>query len=91
MNGISTEYIPMYDGGVRVYGMEPDGLPVPTPTKTPDPSPTPTKEPNLVKLGDINYDGTVDSIDSTLLSRYIFEVLTYTDPSPKNPLLQQLT
>ena len=80
MNGISTEYVPMYDNGVRIYGMEPGGSPIPTPTPTPEPG-------NLIRLGDLNGDGIVNSIDSTLLSRYILEILSFSDPESEKAFI----
>ena len=41
----------------------------PTPTNTRTPTPTPTS--NVVKYGDVNDDGFVDSTDLTILKRYI--------------------
>ena len=78
MNGISTEYVPMYDNGVRIYGMEPGGSPIPTPTPEPG---------NLIRLGDLNGDGIVNSIDSTLLSRYILEILSFSDPESEKAFI----
>ena len=78
MEGISTQYVPMYDNGVRIYGLEPGGSPVPTPTPTPTPDPD-----DLIILGDLNDDGQVNSIDSTLMRRYILEILTFSDSESK--------
>jgi len=41
---------------------------------TPSPSPTPTDSP-LVKKGDVNLDGQVNSTDFSLLKRYILKVV----------------
>ncbi|MFZ5988215.1 MAG: glycoside hydrolase family 9 protein [Bacillota bacterium] len=69
-------YIPIYDNGVKVYGEEPSGgtNPTPSPTTTP-PSPTP-----VVKPGDLNNDGSINSTDYTLLKRYILGILKFEDP-----------
>ncbi len=83
MNGISTEYVPMYDGGVRVYGIEPGGSTIPTPT----PTPTPTKKPDLIKLGDVNFDGIINSVDTSMLGRYILEILTFQDPEAEESFI----
>ena len=39
--------------------------------------PTPTPEPELLwyDMGDVNHDGTVNTIDLTLMSRYVLEVI----------------
>ena len=65
--------IPVYSGGVLIYGEEPDGT-TPKPTTSPSPEPTPTP-PVKVTYGDINGDGEVNSMDAMLLSRHILEVL----------------
>ncbi|NLL04958.1 MAG: endoglucanase [Clostridiaceae bacterium] len=70
--GEKTEYIPIYDNGVKIYGKEP-GEPAVTPTKTATPTststststPTPTAKPtptNVLK-GDIDGNGSFDSLD----------------------------
>jgi endoglucanase len=78
-----TEYIPLYDGNVRVWGKVPDGgsEPDPTPTITvgPTPSVTPTSVPGIM-LGDVNFDGRINSTDYSRLKRYVIKSLEFTDP-----------
>ncbi|NLP13870.1 MAG: endoglucanase [Clostridium sp.] len=78
--GGKTEFIPIYDGDVRVWGSVPPGGNDPDPTPTPtNPKPTPTPTVN-VKYGDLNHDGSVDSTDLTLLKRYVLRKLRFSDP-----------
>ncbi|TYQ15618.1 UNVERIFIED_CONTAM: endoglucanase Cel9R [Acetivibrio alkalicellulosi] len=73
--------IPVYDNGVLLFGLEPDGsTPQPTtpptttpPTTTPPTTTTPTPQPAIM-AGDINGDGLINSTDYILLRRYILEV-----------------
>ncbi|MDQ2087217.1 glycoside hydrolase family 9 protein [Herbivorax sp. ANBcel31] len=70
-----TDYICVYDDGVLVGGIEPDGT---TPEGT-DPEDEDEDEdedldePEFI-YGDLNGDGIVDSTDAVLLSRYILEI-----------------
>ncbi len=41
-NPVKTQYIPMYDNGVLIWGVEPGGTPAPTPTSPPPATPTST-------------------------------------------------
>ncbi len=61
-----TDYICVYDDGVLVGGIEPDGT-------TPE-DPEPGKDPEF-KYGDLNGDGIIDSRDAALLSRYVLEII----------------
>jgi hypothetical protein len=64
-----TKYMPVYDGATRIFGEVPAGSVDPTPTKT-NPTPSPTPSYNVLK-GDINLDGAVDSLDLSLLKRFV--------------------
>lgn len=84
-SGVVTKYIPIYENGVKISGEEPGGgsaTPQPTIKISPTPVPTvsPTSEPTIppqptspisVKLGDLNYDDEINSIDIAILKRYI--------------------
>lgn len=63
--GVVTDKIPVYNNGVLVYGIEPDG------TK-PDVS-TPT-EPNEYLKGDVNLNGKVELSDAVLLIKYTLAI-----------------
>ncbi|RCX08291.1 endoglucanase Cel9P [Anaerobacterium chartisolvens] len=66
---VKTDYICVYDLGVLVGGTEPDG------TK-PDNGTT-------IKLGDINNDGSINSVDFALLKMHILEVKLLTGDALK--------
>lgn len=77
-NAAITPYICMYDSGVMIWGIEPDGT-------TPDPGQaivpgTETTEPEVgaAKYGDVNCDGLVKIDDVILLNRVIAEDTTVT-------------
>jgi hypothetical protein len=81
-----ADYIPVYEYGVKVAGIEPEGTvvqpsptPTPTPTSTLRPTPTSSKE---IKYGDLNNDNEVDSTDVTLMKRYILRKIG-TLPNPE--------
>ncbi len=57
---VKTDYICVYDSGVLVGGTEPDGT-------TPDNGTT-------IKLGDVNNDGTINSLDFAILKMHILEI-----------------
>ncbi len=68
-----TPYICMYDSGVMIWGIEPDGT-------TPDPdtlivttTTTDGGNPDATKYGDVNCDGFVKVDDVILLNRFIAE------------------
>ncbi|HOQ37757.1 MAG TPA: glycoside hydrolase family 9 protein [Acetivibrio sp.] len=77
-----TEYIPIYDGNVRVWGSVPPGgneiEPSPTPTSI-KPTPTPTSTVG-VKYGDLNDDDSIDSLDLTLIKRYVLRKYKISNP-----------
>jgi len=58
----------VYDAGVLVGGIEPDGTTPQSPT--PSPTPTPPQEPEFT-YGDLNGDGRVNSSDLALMKRYV--------------------
>ncbi|TYQ18201.1 UNVERIFIED_CONTAM: endoglucanase Cel9P [Acetivibrio alkalicellulosi] len=62
---MKTDYICVYDNGVLVGGIEPDGT-------TPG-----SNNPDVPKilLGDLNGDGKIDSIDIVLMRRFILEII----------------
>ncbi|MBQ7132792.1 MAG: glycoside hydrolase family 9 protein [Oscillospiraceae bacterium] len=62
---IDTAYMTMYDGDTLIWGIEPDGT-------------VPSEEPDIV-YGDVNFDGLVNSIDATMITRYALQVLTFDD------------
>ncbi|NMB33856.1 MAG: endoglucanase [Clostridium sp.] len=82
--------IPVYDDGVLIFGEEPDGsvpgTPTPTSPSTPSPTmpvPTPTTPEQTIIFGDVNLDGSVDSMDLMLLKRYViktFDAFPSADP-----------
>ena len=71
-NGVKTEYIPIYENGVKIYGKEPGESTV-TPTKTATPTvvvtPTPTGTTGV--KGDIDGNGKFNSIDFGLLRMHL--------------------
>lgn len=72
-----TDYICVYDGGVLVGGIEPDGttpgVSTPTPTATiATPVPTPTSK---ILAGDVNGDGKVNSIDFAHYRMYLLGMI----------------
>jgi endoglucanase len=87
-SGEKTEFIPIYDGDVRVWGNVPLGGDDPDPTPTPtNPTPTSTSTSTVsFKYGDLNYDESVDSTDLTILKRYILKKLKLSDPSEEEKL-----
>ncbi len=60
---IDTAYMTMYDGDKLIWGVEPDGT-------------VPSEEPDVV-YGDVNFDGNVDAIDGTMVTRYSVGILTF--------------
>ncbi|MBN1699952.1 MAG: glycoside hydrolase family 9 protein [Spirochaetales bacterium] len=79
-----TEYIPVYDNGVLLWGLEPPGgaqtaPPAATPTGPPGPTNpgSPTSPPSGV-LGDVNDSGSIDIVDALLVAQY------YVGLSPEN-------
>ncbi|HEX9058882.1 MAG TPA: glycoside hydrolase family 9 protein [Clostridia bacterium] len=78
-----TDHICVYDNGVLVGGVEPDGsTPVPpssTPTPKPTVTPTPTSTSNPQILpGDLNDDKKINSTDASILKRIILGTYTGT-------------
>jgi len=61
-----TPYIPVYDNGVLLWGEEP-----PHEGNTPNPTPSPTPTGSEFIYGDVNSDNSVDSLDVSILKRYI--------------------
>jgi len=83
-NGEVVKEMPVYEDGVLIFGVEPNGTgpatPTPKPSVNPSPSPTPTSD---ILYGDINLDGKINSSDVTLLKRYIvksIDVFPTADP-----------
>ena len=76
-----TDHICVYDNGVLVGGIEPDGsTPVPqspTPKPTLTPTPTPTSNPQILP-GDLNDDKKINSTDASILKRIILTTYTGT-------------
>mgnify|MGYP000347917013 CR=1 FL=1 len=74
--GNKTECIPIYDNGVKIYGKEP-GEPAVTPTETAAPTtiptntPVPTSTPPTILKGDIDGNGSFNSIDFGYLRMYL--------------------
>jgi endoglucanase len=81
----TTNYIPVYENGVLVFGNEygGNGTPQPTPVTTveptaipttgPTPDPTPVNTPaptGTVLLGDVNSNATIDIVDALLVAQY---------------------
>lgn len=78
-----AQNVALYDNGVKVFGKEP-GEPSVSPTPTIVPTATPSVVPSpLVKAGDLNFDGSVDSTDLTLMKRYILKILTFSSTEEK--------
>ena len=78
-----TDHICVYDNGVLVGGIEPDGsTPVPpssTPTPAPTVTPTPTSTSNpQILSGDLNDDKKINSTDASILKRIILGTYTGT-------------
>lgn len=68
-----TDYICVYDNGVLVGGIEPDGTTPsdnPTPTPTITPTPTPPVDDDVI-VGDVNGDKEVNSLDFALYRMYL--------------------
>ena len=77
-----AEYIPVYEYGVKVAGIEPEGTvvkPSPTPTPTSKATPTPS---DAILYGDLNNDNKVNSTDITYMKRFILRRLD-TLPNPE--------
>lgn len=73
-----AEYIPVYEYGVKVAGIEPEGTVV-----QPSPSPSPTSTPlDDILYGDVNNDKSVNSTDVTYLRRFLLKQ-TSTLPNAK--------
>ena len=75
-----AENIPVYEYGIRVAGIEPEGTvvqPSPTPTIKPTPlvKPTPTST-GSVLYGDVDGDGYVDSLDVSIMKRFILRKIS---------------
>lgn len=61
----------VYDAGVLVGGIEPDGT---TPQISPPPQPTPSEEPEIM-YGDLNGDSKINSTDLTVMKRYLLKII----------------
>ncbi|NLD45683.1 MAG: glycoside hydrolase, partial [Clostridiaceae bacterium] len=76
-----TDNICVYDDGVLVGGIEPDGtkpqIPSPSPSSSIAPTPTikPSQTPEFTH-GDLNDDGKINSTDYALLKRFILGTIT---------------
>ncbi|GAE90376.1 endoglucanase [Acetivibrio straminisolvens JCM 21531] len=71
-----AEYIPVYEYGVKVAGIEPEGTVVqPSPTPTPTPKPTSTSA-DVIQYGDVNFDNKVNSTDVTYLRRFLLKQIS---------------
>lgn len=71
---VKTDYICIYDDGILVGGIEPDGTtPAENPVSTPTPttSVTPTPSATDVIVGDVSGDGNVNSIDFGYFRMYL--------------------
>lgn len=71
--GEAIKELPVYDAGVLIFGVEPNG-------STPPPPPTPTviiPTPSIpsFKYGDVNNDGLVNSTDYTLVKRVVLKII----------------
>ncbi|MFZ5990059.1 MAG: glycoside hydrolase family 9 protein [Bacillota bacterium] len=71
---VKTDNICVYDAGVLVGGIEPDGTTPIKPTPSATPMPTPTSSPEIL-YGDLNGDGSINSTDYTLMKRYILVII----------------
>lgn len=73
-NTAITPYICMYDSGVMIWGIEPDGT-TPDPDATTPPATGTTTQPSttVTKYGDVNCDGYVRVDDVILLNRLLGE------------------
>jgi aryl-phospho-beta-D-glucosidase BglC (GH1 family) len=66
--------VPLGKNGISLgeyYGTKDPSVP----TQTPPPSPTPPPEEEPINYGDLNDDGTVNSLDAALLSRILLEIV----------------
>jgi endoglucanase len=82
--GAKTEYIPIYEDGVKIYGKEPGEAATtakPTPTKivTPTVTVTPTPTKASLEKGDIDGNGSFNSIDFGFLRMYLLGSKTLTE------------
>ncbi len=57
--------------GVATPAATPAPAPTPTPTATPAPTAPPTQTPSLPARGDLNCDGSVDSVDALVILRHV--------------------
>ena len=66
-----TEYIPVYDNGILLWGEIPPGgnEPTLTPSSVITPTPTPYETP-VPDMGDVNSDGNTNIIDALLVAQY---------------------
>lgn len=69
--------VPLGNNGISLgeyYGTRDPNAPTPTLAPTPAPTPTPTPDKTVI-YGDLNEDGEVDTMDATLLTRILLEVI----------------
>lgn len=71
-----TDHICVYDAGVLVGGIEPDGTTPQIPSPSPSSSPTPTPKNPEFKYGDLNNDTKINSTDYALLKRFILGTIS---------------
>ncbi|WP_010681321.1 glycoside hydrolase family 9 protein [Acetivibrio cellulolyticus] len=80
---VKTKKITVYDGSTLIFGIEPDGTTVtegPTPTKTiAPPTPTPTNSSTVLK-GDMDLNGSVNSIDLGTMRKYLLGLMPEITP-----------
>lgn len=74
--------MPVYENGVLIFGVEPNGTVPATPSPTATPTVKPSTQPSVkpsptqdILYGDINLDGKITSTDATLLKRYLVKFI----------------
>ncbi|OPZ90568.1 MAG: Endoglucanase 1 precursor [Firmicutes bacterium ADurb.Bin419] len=83
-DGVLTEYIPIYENGVKIYGKEPgESSSTPTKTATPTKVVTPTPTGSTFMKGDIDGNGKFNSLDFGLLQMRLLGLRTLTEDQLK--------
>lgn len=79
---VSAEYVDVVFNNGNIPNTDPEPTPDPDPEPTPDPDPEPTPDPDY-KLGDVNNDGKISTMDYVLVKNHILNISSLTGKAAK--------